>query len=142
MSVLRSSQRKVLESACVDGRRVSEGACRAVLGSLGVAEERVPAHLSEDDRVLRRGLRAKSRQLGDVGGSVELLVGGCAFEQWHRLLFARFLAENRLLIHPQAKAPLTIAECDAKSLMRFANERRRVPGAVSAMGGANSTISR
>jgi len=82
------------------------------LGSLGVAEERVSAHLGEADRVLRRGLRAKSRQLGDVDGSVELLVAECAFEQWHRLLFARFLAENGLLIHPEFGVPVTLAECE------------------------------
>jgi len=112
MSVLLSGERKVLERACVEGRRVAEGACRAVLGSLGVVDERVPAHLGEGDRVLRRGLRAKSRQLGDSGGSIELLVAECAFEQWHRLLFARFLAENDLLIHPVFRAPVTLAECD------------------------------
>ncbi|MDC3332015.1 BREX-1 system adenine-specific DNA-methyltransferase PglX [Ilumatobacter sp.] len=91
---------------------MSEGACRAVLGSLGVAEKVVPAHLGEADRVLRRGLRAKARQLGDTAGSIELLVAECAFEQWHRLLFARFLAENNLLIHPQFGAPVTLAECE------------------------------
>ena len=112
MSVLSSGDRRVLESGCVDGRRVSEGACRAVLGSLGVVDKVVPAHLGEGDRVLRRGLRAKSRQLGDIAGSIELLVAECAFEQWHRLLFARFLAENNLLIHPQFRAPVTLAECE------------------------------
>ncbi|MDC3332016.1 BREX-1 system adenine-specific DNA-methyltransferase PglX [Ilumatobacter sp.] len=91
---------------------MSEGACRAVLGSLGVVDKVVPAHLGEADRVLRRGLRAKSRQLGDTAGSIELLVAECAFEQWHRLLFARFLAENNLLIHPQFGAPVTLAECE------------------------------
>ena len=112
MGVLSSGLRKSLEDACVDGRRVSEGACRAALGSLGVADERVPGHLSDEARVLRRGLRAKSRQLGDAAGSVELLVAECAFEQWHRLLFARFLAENNLLMHPQFRAPVTLAECE------------------------------
>jgi hypothetical protein len=112
VSVLASAQRKVLESACVEGRRVAEGASRAVLGSLGVADDRVPAHLGDDDRVLRRGLRAKSRQLGDVDGSIVLLAADCAYEQWHRLLFARFLAENGLLIHPQFRAPVTLDECE------------------------------
>ena len=112
MGVLVSGLRKVLEGACIDGRRVSEGACRVALGSLGVVDERVPGHLSDGDRALRRGLRAKSRQLGDVAGSVELLVAECAFAQWHRLLFARFLAENGLLMHPQFHAPVTLAECE------------------------------
>ena len=111
MTVLGSGLRRVLESGCVVGRGVSEGACRVVLGSLGVVDDRVPSHLVEADRVLRRGLRAKSRQLGDADGSIELLVAECAFEQWHRLLFARFLAENGLLMHPQYKAPVSLAEC-------------------------------
>ena len=88
MSVLLSGERRLLEGACVEGRRVAEGACRAVLGSLGVVDDRVPGHLGEGDRVLRRGLRAKSRQLGDAAGSIELLMAECGFEQWHRLLFA------------------------------------------------------
>lgn len=112
MSVLSSELRKQLEDACVRGRHASESASRSALGSLGVAEQKVPAHLDEGDRVLRRGLRAKCRQLGDAEGSVELLVGECAFEQWHRLLFARFLADNGLLIHPDYRAPVTLAECE------------------------------
>ena len=82
------------------------------MGSLGVTDATVPAHLNEEDRALRRGLRAKSRQLGDSAGSIGLLVDECAFEQWHRLLFARFLAENNLLIHPEYRAPVTLAECE------------------------------
>ncbi len=94
------------------GRRASEGACRAALGSLGVLAERPPGHLDDGKRALRRGLRAKARQLGDMSGSVELLVGECAYAQWHRLLFSRFLAENGLLIHPDYEVPVTLAECD------------------------------
>ena len=112
MGVLDSRLRRDLEGACVRGRRVSERACRAALGSLGISEDRPPLHLDDSERALRRGLRAKSRQLGDAGGQVERLVEECAFEQWHRLLFARFLAENRLLIHPALRAPVTLAECD------------------------------
>ena len=112
MSVLANGMRKELEGACVRGRRASEAACRSALGTLGVAEQKVPAHLGEPERVLRRGLRAKSRQLGDTGDSIELLVSECAYEQWHRLLFARFLAENGLLVHPEYGAPVTLSECD------------------------------
>lgn len=112
MSVLSSGSRKVLEDACVRGRRDAEAAARAAIGSLGVADKQVPGHLDEGQRALRRGLRAKSRELGDPEGSVELLVAEGAFEQWHRLLFARFLAENNLLIHPTYRAPVTLAECD------------------------------
>ena len=111
MGVLPPEARRVLEEACVRARRSSEGACRAALGSLGLSASRGPAHLSEVERKLQDGLRAKSRQLGDMNGSIDLLIGECAFEQWHRMLFARFLAENKLLIHPEFKAPVTLAEC-------------------------------
>ena len=57
-------------------------------------------------------MRARARQLGGAESSIEALVAECAFEQWHRLLFARFLAENGLLIHPDLKAPVTLSECD------------------------------
>jgi len=110
--VLASQQRKILEDACTKGRRASERAVRAALTSLAVTADRPPAHLNEDDRQLRRGLRAKARQLGDEGDDLDLLVAECAYEQWHRLLFARFLAENNLLIHPEYHAPVTLEDCD------------------------------
>ena len=112
MGVLGTGLRRELEGACVRGRRASETACRVALSALGVPTDRLPAHLNDGERVLRRGLRAKARQLGDTDGSIDLLVGECAYEQWHRLLFARFLAENELLIHPKFKVPVTLAECD------------------------------
>jgi len=110
--VLTSSQRKLLETVCVKGRRASEQAVRAALAGLAVSADRPPAYLDEADRGLRRGLRAKARQLGDTGNTIDLLVAECAYEQWHRLLFARFLAENGLLIHPQYRAPVTIEDCE------------------------------
>ena len=111
MPILSSPQRKVLEDACTDGRRASEQAVRAALTSLEVEADRPPAHLNEDGRQLRRGLRAKARQLGDLNNNLNSLVAECAYEQWHRLLFARFLAENNLLIHPEFRAPVTLDDC-------------------------------
>lgn len=101
----------MLEEACTKGRRASEQAVRSALTSLAVIAERPPAHLGDEDRRLRRGLRAKARQLGDQGDKLELLVAECAYEQWHRLLFARFLVENNLLIHPVYRAPVTLDDC-------------------------------
>lgn len=112
MPVLDSQQRKTLEDVCTRGRRASEQAVRAALTGLAITAERPPAHLDEDARQLRRGLRAKARQLGDTGDSLDLLVAECAYEHWHRLLFARFLAENNLLIHPQYHAPVTLEDCE------------------------------
>ena len=61
-----------------------------------------PDHLGEGQARLRVGLQAKKRQLG---GDFEVLVWECAYEQWHRLLFARFLIENGLLRDPEFGAP-------------------------------------
>ncbi len=109
MTVLSSGLRKQLESSVLAARRAAEGASRAVVEGLGVFVDRRPEHLDAGQASLRNGLRAKWRQLG---GDRELLVAECAYEQWHRLLFARFLAENGLLLHPQYKAPVSLAECE------------------------------
>jgi hypothetical protein len=109
MRVLPSALRKQLESAVLAGRRAAEAASRAALESLGVFADRRPDHLDVEQAALRNGLRAKWRQLGS---DKELLVGECAYEQWHRLLFARFLAENDLLLHPQYRAPVTLEDCE------------------------------
>jgi hypothetical protein len=109
MRALPANLRKELEAAVLGARRAAESASRAALDMLGVFSERRPEHLDANRVLLRNGLRAKWRQLG---GDRELLVAECAYEQWHRLLFARFLAENDLLLHPQHKAAVTLADCD------------------------------
>ncbi len=93
----------------LDGRHAAESGVRARLSFLGVEEQAKPAHLSDEQAQLRRGLRTKQRQLG---GEFDVLVWDAAYEQWHRLLFARFLAENGLLHHPEFGAPVTLAECE------------------------------
>jgi N-6 DNA Methylase len=105
---LSASLRKQLETSVLAARHAAEGASRAAIEGLGVFADRRPGHLDAGQASLRNGLRAKWRQLG---GSQELLVAECAYEQWHRLLFARFLAENGLLLHPEYKAPVTLADC-------------------------------
>jgi len=109
MRVLPTTLRRQLEGAVVEGRRAAEGGVRAALSSLGAEQRERPAHLDEQRARLRRGLRAKQRQLG---GGFDVLVWECAYEQWHRLLFARFLAENGLLRHPAFGVSVTLAECD------------------------------
>jgi len=109
MRALPTPLRKLLETAVLAARRASETASRAALDGLGVFLRDKPGHLDADQAVLRNGLRAKCRQFGD---DRELLVAECAYEQWHRLLFARFLAENNLLLHPKFRAPVTLAECE------------------------------
>ncbi|OBG23487.1 hypothetical protein A5765_18800 [Mycolicibacterium celeriflavum] len=109
MGVLSSGLRRQLESSVLAARRAAEGAARAAVEGLGVFADRRPDYLDAERAALRNGLRAKWRQLG---GDRDLLVAECAYEQWHRLLFARFLAENGLLLHPRFKAPVSLAECE------------------------------
>lgn len=108
MAALSSELRSALEKAVVAARDDAEAASRVALGVLGVDEERVPEHLCEGDRRLRAALGAEARQLGGF----DRLVEECAYEQWHRMLFARFLAENDLLMHPHYEVAITLAECE------------------------------
>ena len=71
-----------------------------------------------EQRSLRRRLRAHGRQLGDRrdprsgGQGTDRLVHECAYEHWHGMLFARFLAENCLLIEPETGVAVTLEECE------------------------------
>jgi hypothetical protein len=109
MRALPSSLRSRLETSVLAARRAAEAASRAAIENLGTFADRRPEHLDAAQAALRIGLRAKWRQLGS---DRDLLVAECAYEQWHRLLFARFLAENGLLLHPQFRAPVTLTECE------------------------------
>jgi len=106
MAPLPSDLRKSLDKAVVAARDEAESACEAALRALGVPAEQAPPGISDEQRALRNALRAKQRQLG---GAFEKLISECAYEQWHLMLFARFLAENDLLIHPSG-APVTLDE--------------------------------
>jgi hypothetical protein len=105
--------RKTLEKKIVEARDASEDAAGAAIRALAVHKKEAHASLTQDERHLRRALRAKARQLGtnperDLGPLVE----ECAYEQWHRMLFARFLAENGLLMHPDYEGvSVTLEEC-------------------------------
>lgn len=108
MTVLSRDARAALDEAIQEARRRAELGAKKVLVILGVEEEKKPAHLSPEQAEVRRQLRAEARRLG----SFEDLVRSMAYEQWHRMLFARFLAENDLLIHPEFGVPVTLAECE------------------------------
>jgi len=113
MQPLERTLRSQLERSVRQARRVGEQAARAALDALGVADASVPPHLDEEQRVLRRRLRAHARSLGDTfrnGGSApERLIAEVAYEHWHRMLFARFLAENDLLMYDGVA--ITLEEC-------------------------------
>lgn len=112
---LSGELRSQLEVAIRSARDVAESGTSAALAHLGVAEAEAPPHLTEPQRALRRRLRAHGRSLGDRlhhNGSQEIprLVREMAYEHWHRMLFARYLAEHGLLMW-DAGAAVTLAEC-------------------------------
>jgi len=119
MQPLDKILRNQLERAVKNARDIAEKGAHAALGQLGVADPAAAAHLSDADRELRRRLRAHGRQLGDSlnGGkvqSMDRLVEEVGYEHWHRMLFARFLAENNLLMYPDPDEPvaITLEECE------------------------------
>jgi len=112
-SGLRSRLAKTIEAA----RRDAESGARQVLQSLAVDRRDAYGTMSLAERTLRRRLRARGREAGDTldrqtgRQEIDRLVHEVAYEHWHRMLFARYLAENDLLIHPSFDVPLTLDEC-------------------------------
>ncbi|HSF38981.1 MAG TPA: DNA methyltransferase [Thermoanaerobaculia bacterium] len=101
----------------VDARDVAEAGARAALKRLAMEDPEPFATMSPVECHLRERLRAHAVQLGDPWTKdgkqeIERLITECAYEHWHRMLFARFLAENRLLIHSEHRVPVTLAECE------------------------------
>ena len=99
-------------------REIAEKGARASLTALAVADKVVPAHFTEAQRKLRNRLRAHARQLGDERTAdglqeVGLLTEEVAYQHWHRMLFARFLAENGLLREDEGDQPIDLDECRA-----------------------------
>ena len=109
--------RKQLEKAVRAARAEGEAGARAALGALAVDAVRPHESMSVEERGLRRRLRAHGRQLGDArdqeSGAQEIgrLVHEVAYEHWHRMLFARFLAENGLLVEPRSRVSVSLEEC-------------------------------
>jgi hypothetical protein len=113
MTILTKDQRTFLDTTVQKARRQSEAAAAHAIQRLTVTEVRPGAHLTDPERVLRRELRSKAAQLGDTleTGAAPLLVADIGYEQWHRLLFARFLEVSGLLRHPEMGIPLTLEDC-------------------------------
>lgn len=119
MQPLEKPLRSKLENTVKDARDIAEAGALAALQQLGVGLKEADAHLSGAEKELRRRLRAHGRQLGDPrrpDGTQELvrLTEEVAYEHWHRMLFARFLAENDLLMYPDPDEPVAISleECE------------------------------
>lgn len=111
--------RSQLENTVKKARDIAEEAALAVLEQLGVGEKAKPSYLNDTQQNLRVRLRAHARSLGDARKpdgeqSIERLQEEVAYEHWHRMLFARFLAENNLLMYPDPDEPvaITLEECE------------------------------
>ena len=101
-----------LEKAVLEARATAEEAAKASITALAVNRATPFGTLDPAQRRLRNALRARARQLGDgsLHRGLPLLVEEVAYQQWHRMLFARFLAENGLLMHPTG-VPVTLQDC-------------------------------
>ena len=95
---------------------VQAGAANS-LRRLGVGEAEAPKYLSDADRQLRNRLRAHGRALGDRRDptygrqDTKHLLEAAEYEHWHRMLFARFLIENRLLRQPTTGGEVSLEDC-------------------------------
>jgi hypothetical protein len=114
-----------LDRVIGEARQVAEAGAEAALQTLAVHHYEPYPHMDAEARGLRNHLRAHARQLGDRqdrSGRLEIahLIHECAYEHWHRMLFARFLAENNMLIEPEMQVAISLEE--AGELAREANE--------------------
>ncbi len=113
---LDKALRRALEATVVKARDIAELAAAQALTRLTVGEAKPADYLSDAQRKLRTRLRAHGRQLGDTKAangqqSTNKLVTEVAYEHWHRMLFARFLEQNQLLMYDE-HTPLTLPECN------------------------------
>ncbi len=110
---LRNQLAKVVLAA----RSVAEAAARHALEALAVDRSAPHQAMPLSEQGLRNRLRARGRQLGDHLDrrtriqEIGRLGHEVAYEQWHRMLFARFLAENGLLLDPEHGVPVSTEEC-------------------------------
>lgn len=121
MQALDKDLRNALEKTVKAARTVAETAANAAVDQLGVGHDKPEAFLSDAEKTLRNRLRTHGKQLGDARDSkstnptygkqaLRHLVQEVAYQHWHRMLFARFLADNNLLMYDGVA--VTLSECD------------------------------
>ncbi len=122
MSTLASPLRRQLENAVKKARKIAEAGARHALEALAVHEPSPYPHMDEAQRKHRVQLRAQAKQLGDGESRAKLgayeikhLAEKLAYDQWHRLLFARYLLENNLLISPEHGVSVSLDDCEELS---------------------------
>jgi hypothetical protein len=115
MTDLTREQRSTLRTTIDAARREAEAAAADALRRLGVADVEPPSRLDAEKRKQRNRLRAHARALGDARApngnqAIVRLIEQAAYAQWHRLLFARFLLERKLL-REETGATLSLNDC-------------------------------
>jgi hypothetical protein len=115
MPTLSKELRRTLENVVADARRIAETGAEQALKQLAVHHSESWPAMTTEEKALREKLRAHGKQLGDKREpnrtqEIPRLKQACAYEHWHRMLFARFLAENNLLIHPDYGEPISLGE--------------------------------
>lgn len=112
MPPLPAELRSSLETSILNAREAAERAAESALLALAVNRDRSFPTMGDDQRSQRNALRARARQLRDElhPDGWEPLLEEVAYVGWHRMLFARFLSENDLLMHPDG-VPVTLQEC-------------------------------
>ena len=117
MPALESNLRRQLENVIIQARDVAEGAARSALQKRAVDAAEPFLHFGDVEKKIRSRVRARGRQVGDVRNSdgtqsIDQLTQELAYEYWHRMLFARFLAENGLLIEPEHEVSVDLDYCE------------------------------
>jgi len=129
MPSLSRDLRRLLEKTIAGengARQIAEDGAERSLEQLSIDRPDPKGKPTQEVRALRNQLRAHGRQLGDRrdpqrgSQTVTHLRQAIAYEHWHRMLFARFLAENELLLHPEHGVALSLDEVKECAL----NERR------------------
>ncbi|MGE9271542.1 MAG: SAM-dependent DNA methyltransferase, partial [Verrucomicrobiales bacterium] len=114
MPTLRKDLRSDLEKTVVKARDIAEAAATAALQALAVDQPKPFDHMDADARALRNRLRERGRAAGDVRNefsnaqTITHLAQLVGYEHWHRMIFARFLAENGLLLEPEHQVALSL----------------------------------
>ena len=106
-----------LGAAIQKARRVAESGARRALETLAVDRAKPFDSMSPDEQALRFALQDRGLQAGDRRGrsmgtrQIIRLTHEVAYEHWHRMLFARFLAENELLVAPEYGVAVSLEDC-------------------------------
>lgn len=141
MLPLDKDLRNKLERTVKAARQMAETAAQAAVEQLGVGHDKPETFLSNEQKILRNRLRTHGKQLGDERDSkssnptygkqaVFHLVQEVAYQHWHRMLFARFLADNDLLMYDGVA--VSLEECEELAADEGAKSGWELAGTLAA----------